>query len=225
MAKPQKFDENDRFSPTMTSKIHTHLKELKFVQSVLPITKTIIETAMFDPHALKNPAVLTNKWLYQKGINYGYANTKAFVLTRDGYCCQHCKGKTKDKRLEVHHIVFRSENGSDEESNLNTLCKTCHDALHCGEVALKKKGKKKGQLNHATQMNSIGIQLLKRTNAEETFGFVTKEHRQLMSLPKEHYFDAVAIATQGKEPTFKTSTVLFKKCISDGDYQQPRCSE
>lgn len=212
----------DRFSPTMTSKIHAHVREMEFVQTVLPISKTIIETATFDPHALKNPAVLTNKWLYQKGINYGYANTKAYVLTRDGYCFQHCKGKTKDKRLEVHHIIFRSENGSDEEDNLLTLCKTCHDALHRGEVALKKKGKKKGQLNHATQMNSICIQLLKRTHAEETFGFVTKEHRQLMRLPKEHYFDAVAIATQGKEPTFKTSTVLFKKCVPDGDYQQTK---
>ena len=105
---------------------------------------------------------------------------------------------------------------------LLTLCKTCHDALHRGEIELKKKGKKKGQLHHATQMNSIRIQLLKRTHAEETFGFVTKEHRQLMGLPKEHYFDAVAIATQGKEPTFKASNVLFKKCVSDGDYQQTK---
>ena len=90
------------------------------------------------------------------------------------------------------------------------------------KMILKKKGKKKGQLYHATQMNSIRIQLLKRTNVEETFGFVTKEHRQLMRLLKEHFFDAVAIATQGKEPTFKTSNVLFKKCVSDGDYQQTK---
>ena len=212
----------NRFSPTMTSKIHAHLKEMKFVKSILPITKQVVETANFDPHALKNPAVLTNKWLYQKGLNYGYANTKAYVLTRDGYRCQHCKGKTKDNRLEVHHIIFRSMGGSDEESNLITLCKTCHDALHRGEVELKKKGKKKGQLNHATQMNSIRVQLLKRTLANETFGFVTKEHRQLMRLPKEHYFDAVAIATEGVTPTFQTNHILFKKCVSDGDYQQTK---
>ncbi|HBI03621.1 MAG TPA: HNH endonuclease [Paenibacillaceae bacterium] len=212
----------DRFSPTMTSKINAHMKEMKFVQSLLPISKTIIETATFDPHALKNPAVLTNKWLYQKGINYGYANTKAYVLTRDGYRCQLCKGNSKDKGLEVHHIIFRSENGSDEEDNLMTLCKTCHDALHRGEVTLKKKGKKKGQLHHATQMNSIRIQLLKRTDSQETFGFITKEHRQLMGLPKEHFFDAVAIATEGKEPAFQTKQVLLKKCVSDGDYQQTK---
>jgi len=211
-----------RFSPTMTSKINAHLKEMKFVSTVLPITRQILETATFDPHALKNPAVLTNKWIYQKGLNYGYANTKAYVLTRDAYRCQHCKGKSKDNRLEVHHIIFRSMGGSDEESNLLTLCKTCHDALHHGKIELKKRGKKKGQLNHATQMNSIRIQLLRQTNAEETFGFITKEHRQLTRLPKEHYFDAVAIATKGVTPTFKSNNILFKKCVSDGDYQQTK---
>ena len=48
----------DRFSPTMNSKINSHLKEIKFVQTILPISKIILETAIFDPHALKNPAVL-----------------------------------------------------------------------------------------------------------------------------------------------------------------------
>jgi len=43
----------------MVSKINSHLKEIKFVKSILPITKIIIETATFDPHALKNPEVWT----------------------------------------------------------------------------------------------------------------------------------------------------------------------
>ena len=212
---------NDRFSPTMISKINSHLKEIKFVQSILPITKLILETATFDPHALKNPKVLSNKWLYQKGINYGFANTKAFVLNRDSYTCQYCKGKTKDSKLEVHHIVFRRNGGSDEAENLITLCKTCHDKLHDGNIILKG-GKVKGQLKHATQMNSIRQQLLKIVDCEETFGFITKEHRQILNLPKEHYMDAVAIASQGSNVKFKTNQVLFKKCVSDGDYQQTK---
>ena len=183
---------------------------MKFVQTILPIPNHIVETATFDPHALKNPAVLTNKLLYQKGINYGYANTKAYVLTRDGYHCQHCKGKSKEKRLEVHHIVFRSENGSDEEGNLITLCKACHDALHRGEFVLKKRGRKKGRLNHVTQMNSIRIQLLKRTNAEETFGFVTKEHRQLMGLPKEHYLMPLRLQQKEKQLHLKRIKYCLK---------------
>jgi len=94
-----------RFSPTVRSKIEAHLREIRFVQSLLPIRSIVLETGTFDPHALKNPEVLRNKWLYQKGINYGFANTKAYVLTRDGYTCQQCKGKSKDRRLEVHHII------------------------------------------------------------------------------------------------------------------------
>lgn len=211
-----------RFSPTMRSKIEAHLREILFVQSLLPISSIVLETGTFDPHALKNPAVLKQKWLYQKGINYGFANTKAYVLTRDGYCCQQCKGKSKDQRLEVHHIIFRSQQGSDEETNLLTLCKNCHDALHAGTITLKQVGAKKGNLQHATQMNSIRVQLLKRVEAEETWGFVTKEHRLFAGLPKEHIFDAAMIATRGNIPVFQTQKVLLKKCISDGDYQQTK---
>ncbi len=211
-----------RFSPTMRSKINAHLREIRFVQALLPITSIVLETGTFDPHALKHPEVLTHKWLYQKGINYGYANTKAYVLTRDCYTCQQCKSKSKDRRLEVHHIIFRSQNGSDEETNLVTLCKTCHDALHAGTLTLKRNGKKKGELKSATQMNSIRLQLLKQVKAEETFGFITKEHRQLAGLPKEHCFDAAMIATRGMAPGFRVTTVLVKRCLPDGDYQQTK---
>ena len=219
----------DRFSPTMTSKINSHVKEIEFVKSILPIKNIILETGNFDTHALKNPAVLKNKWLYQRGTNYGFANTKAFVLDRDSYTCQHCKGKSKDSKLEVHHIVFRSNGGSNEESNLVCLCKTCHDKLHKGEISLNKKGKIKSQLKHATQMNSIRVQLLKiYSTAKETFGYITKEHRQLMSLLKEHFLDAVAIAVLDNirntgliSVNFQTS-LLRKKCVSDGDFQQSK---
>jgi hypothetical protein len=219
---------SDRFSPTMISKINSHLKEISFAKSLLPIAHIILETGTFDPHALKNPDVLKNKWLYQRGANYGFANTKAFVLDRDSYTCQNCNGKTKDSRLEVHHIVFRSNGGSDASENLMTLCKTCHDKVHSGAIKLKG-GKSKGQLKHATQMNSIRNQLLRLVpESEETFGYITKEHRQLMSLPKEHFLDAVAIAALDNirntgliSVNFQTS-LLRKKCVSDGDYQQSK---
>jgi RRXRR protein/HNH endonuclease len=211
-----------RFSPTMRSKIQTHLREIRFVKRLLPITSLVLETGMFDPHALKNPQVLRNKLLYQRGINYCFANTKAYVLTRDTYTCQQCQGKSKDRRLEVHHIVFQSEQGSDEESNLLTLCKTCHTGIHAGKITLKQRGKKKGTLLHATQMHSIRLQLLRLLQAEETWGFVTKEHRQLWNLSKEHAFDAAVIASRGRRPIFQTTTLITKRCVSDGDYQQTK---
>lgn len=217
-----------RFSPTMVSKLHSHEKEITFVKGLLPISKLILETATFDPYALKNPEVLKNKWLYQRGTNYGFANTKAYVLNRDNYTCQHCKGKSKDSRLHAHHIVFRSNWGSDEADNLVTLCKTCHDLLHSGEIKLKG-GKAKGQLRHATQMNMIRTQLLMRfPEATETFGFVTKEHRQLIGLPKGHACDAIAIASldniekDGLLSVEVKARLLWKRCVPKGDYQQTK---
>lgn len=90
--------------------------------------------------------------------------------------------------MHAHHIVYRSQDGADTLDNLITLCEECHKKLHRGELQLfeaKLKGKKEGQLKYATQMNSIRIQLLKHyPEAIETFGFITKENRQLAGLEK-----------------------------------------
>ena len=212
----------DRFSPTMRSKFDSHYKEIRFVKSLLPISHTALETATFDPHLLKDPSLHCRNWGYQKGTNYGFANTREFVLVRDGHVCQHCKGKSKDLRLEVHHIIFSSMGGSDDAENLITLCSSCHYNLHHGKLILKLSGKRKSQLKHATQMNSIRQQLLRNIACEETFGFVTKENRFRMNLPKEHYIDAVVIASGGNAVSFVQDKILLKKCVNDGDYQQTK---
>ena len=71
-----------RFSPTMRSKLHSHVKEIEYIKSILPITKLVLETAQFDVHLLKAPILANHKvrpWGYQKGPNYGFENTKAMV--------------------------------------------------------------------------------------------------------------------------------------------------
>lgn len=215
----------DRFSPTMQSKLHSHVKEIESITSILPITKMVFETGQFDIHLMKNPILANTKvkhWGYQKGTNYGFENTKAMVLNRDSYSCQYCKGKHKDSKLEVHHIVFRSQGGSDEESNLITLCHTCHKDLHSGKIHPKLSGKAKGNLKYATQMNSIRKQLFRiYPNAIETFGYVTKTNRLQLGFVKEHYYDACIIATQGNLFTIK-SNLYKKKCVSDGDFQKTK---
>jgi hypothetical protein len=203
-----------RLPPTLRSKLNSHLREISFVCSILPISSLIIETATFDPHALKNPSVLKNNGLYQHGTNFGYANSKAYVLYRDHYTCQYCHGKSNDSRLHAHHIIFRRNGGSDDESNLITLCETCHVALHDEKIRLRKNGTRKGNLKHATQMNVLRSQILFETRAYETFGYITKEIRQYWGLPKEHYLDAVAIASQGSRLNFKTFQVVLKKCVA-----------
>jgi len=216
----------DRFSPTMQSKLHSHIKEIEYIKSILPITTLVLETAQFDTHLLKNPSLANPKikhWGYQKGTNYGFENTKAMVLNRDNYKCQCCKGKHKDSKLEVHHIVFRSQGGSDESDNLITLCHTCHKALHDGKIELSLKGKSKGQLKYATQMNSIRCQLLKYyPDVIETFGMVTKANRLSLGIEKDHHLDACVIASGGNEVKFQTSDVFVKKSIPKGDFQKTK---
>ena len=213
---------SDRFSPTMVSKLHSHVKEIEYIKSILPIKTLVLETGQFDPHLMKNPELKYKPWGYQKGKNYGFANTQEMVLNRDNYTCQYCKGKRKDSKLEVHHIIYRSNHGSDDEINLITLCQTCHKLLHNGEIKLNLKGKSKGTLKYATQMNSIRKQLLRiYPEAIETFGFVTKENRLSIDVDKHHYLDACVIATGGKE--FKICSNIYKKrCISKGDFQQTK---
>lgn len=216
---------SDRYSPTMRSKFHSHVKEVDFIKSMLPITTTVLEAGQFDTHLMKNPSLASSSirhWGYQKGPNYGFENTKAMVLNRDDYTCQCCKGRRKDGKLEVHHIVFRSKGGSDEESNLITLCHTCHKGVHDGTVKLGLKGKTKGTLKYATQMNSIRKQLFREyPDAIETYGYVTKANRLNLGIDKEHYFDACVIATQGT--VFTVNTVLYrKKCIPMGDFQKTK---
>ena len=216
---------SDRFSPTMISKFHSHAREIDFIKSILPVTEMIFETGQFDTHLMKNPSLANPKvkyWGYQKGTNYGFENTKAMVLNRDNYTCQCCKGKHKDSKLEVHHIVFRSKGGSDEEINLITLCHTCHRDLHNGKINPNFKGKTKGNLKYATQMNSIRKQLFRLyPNAIETFGYVTKVNRLHLGIEKEHYYDACVIATQGNVFNIKSS-LYKKKCVSDGDFQKTK---
>lgn len=215
----------DRFSPTMVSKLHSHVKEIEYIKSILPITTMVFETGTFDTYLMKNPSLVNENvrhWGYQKGTNYGFENTKAMVLNRDNYTCQCCKGKHKDSKLEVHHIVFRSKHGSDEESNLITLCHTCHKALHSGKISLKLEGKVKGNLKYATQMDSIRKQLFRiYPEAIETFGYITKANRLKLGVDKEHFYDACVIATHGNK--FSVRCNLYKKkCVSDGDFQQTK---
>ncbi len=59
--------------------------------------------------------------------NNPYRELRTKVLRRDGWRCQVCGSM---KNLEVHHKVFRSRWGEDDEQNLITLCLECHAKAH-----------------------------------------------------------------------------------------------
>lgn len=205
------FIRKNRYCPTLVSKFYGHKREIDFCKTILPITKVVIETGKFDTQLMEKPWLQQYKWAYQKGVNYGYVNAREHALVRDKYTCQ-CCGK-KNCRLEVHHIVFRSKNGSNDLGNYITLCEDCHKAVHLGEIELKLKGKRRSTLRYATQMSIIRNMLLKKyPDAIETFGFVTKANRENLGITKGHYLDACVIASGGLE--FEQSDILYRKrCV------------
>ncbi|MFX1533877.1 MAG: RNA-guided endonuclease IscB [Promethearchaeota archaeon] len=214
-----------RLPPSLTSKVQAHIRELQSIRKILPISldNLAVEGGTFDIHAIKDPKVLTNHWLYQKGERYGYENIKSYVRARDKHTCQLCKGKSKDKRLECHHLVPRTDGGTDIPDNLITLCKSCHTQVHNGSKKLSTRTIKASISRNiqATQMNVLRSQLRQIfPQARETLGCITKIDRERLGLPKVHYFDAVVIASKGNSVMFKQSYVLVKRCVPAGDYQQ-----
>ena len=213
----------DRLPPSVRHKVQAHIDEIEFCKKILPVSDLILEVSQFDTALMKNPSLINERvrhWGYQQGFNYGYSSRREAILHRDNYTCQ-CCGK-KNCRLEVHHIKFRSNGGTDDEENLITLCEDCHKGVHAGIVVLNKKSKKSKGLKHATHMSIIRSRLLKEyPNAIETFGFVTAENRNHLNLEKDHYIDACVIASGGLE--FKKLDVIFyKRRVSKGDYRVTR---
>ena len=213
----------DRLPPSVKHKVQAHIDEIEFCKKILPVSDLILEVSQFDTALMKSPGLINEKvkhWGYQKGLNYGYSSRRSAILHRDNYTCR-CCGK-KNCRLEVHHIKFRRDGGTDDEENLITLCEDCHKGVHAGTVELNKKPKKSKNLKYATHMSIIRSQLLKKyPDAIETFGFVTSENRHRLNLPKDHYIDACVIASGGLE--FRELDVIFyKRRVSKGDYRLTR---
>lgn len=52
---------SNRFSPTMTSKFHSHIKEIDYIKSILPVKTLVLETGQFDTHLLKTHVLQIQK--------------------------------------------------------------------------------------------------------------------------------------------------------------------
>ena len=182
-------------APSVECKIQAHLKEIEKLHKILPMTLQRIEIANFDIQKIKNPDISGVE--YQQGEMAGW-NVREYVLWRDGHTCQCCKGKTKDKILETHHIESRKVGGN-APNNLITLCKTCHGRYHKGEIKLPSNIKRGMKFNDAAFMNIMKNALIQRLkeiypNVELTYGYITKSERITHGLPKAHHVDARCIA-------------------------------
>lgn len=155
-----------------------------------------IEVGKFDTAKMINPEI--NGVDYQHGQTYGFFEERYFVFARDNYTCQ-CCGKSKDKILQTHHIIYRSNGGTDRVDNLITVCTDCHTSKNHqkGGILYKwqEQHKKVKQYKEPPFMNTIRKRIFARyPNAHTTYGSETTPHRKELGLEKTHYNDAITIS-------------------------------
>ncbi len=181
-------------TPTINHKIKSHIKVVDLMHKILPISKTTVEVASFDIQKIKNPDI--EKKDYQKGDQLNFFNVREYVLFRDNHICQMCSSKSKDKILNVHHIISRKK-GSNSPDNLITLCKTCHNKIHTenlkNKFSIKKSFKDASQIT-TTRWFIYNALKEKYPKVHLTYGYITKSLRIKNKLEKSHRADARIIA-------------------------------
>lgn len=200
-------------APSIQNKIDTHLTVVRKAHEILPITNIVAEVASFDIQKIKDPDISGEE--YQQGEQLNFWNVREYVLWRDGHKCQCCKGRSKDKILNVHHIESR-KTGGDAPNNLITLCESCHHGYHKGIVELPKSIKRGKSFKDATFMGIMRwafYNKLKETypSVKMTYGYITKNLRIENGLPKEHYIDARCIS--GNPQAVSNGVCYYQKKI------------
>ena len=203
----------EQLAPSIQNKVDSHLTVIRKVHEILPVTKIIVEVASFDIQKIKNPTI--SGTVYQQGEQTDFWNVREYVLFRDGHTCQCCKGKSKDKILNVHHIESR-KTGGDAPNNLITLCETCHTGYHKGIVKLPKTIHRGMSFKDASFMGIMRWAFYNKLkeiypNVSLTYGYITKNIRIRSCLPKEHYIDARCIS--GNPKAISDGTAYYQKKV------------
>ena len=197
--------------PSIQNKIQFHIKMVEFVHKILPITEITIEINSFDIQKIKNPGISGNE--YQEGPQKGFWNVREYVLFRDNHTCQHCHGKSRDKILNVHHIVSR-KTGGNSPGNLITLCETCHKDYHNGKILLSfKRGRSFKELTHLNIMkNRLYEELFRKFGLiYVTYGYQTKCDRISIGLLKSPEIDAYVVSKQDTIPILNDTLYTMRQ--------------
>jgi len=218
-------------APSVQHKVEAHLKTIRLVHKLLPVSRTTIEVAQFDIQKIRNPEIEGKD--YQQGPQLGFWNVREYVLARDRHVCQWCKGKSKDPILNVHHIESRKTGGNSPD-NLITLCKTCHHLLHRMHQEQRLEHKPQG-FRDAMQMGIIRWAIYEQSkalfpNVHLTYGYITKHTRITYELEKSHLIDARCISGNPKASSDSTwhlikmvrrnNRQLYKATIGKGGKRQ-----
>lgn len=182
--------------PSLQNRINHTFRWIDKLCSLVPDSALHIEVGKFDAAKMINPEI--NGIDYQHGQTYGFYDERYFVFARDNYTCQVC-GKAKDKILQTHHIVYRSNGGTNRVDNLITVCTDCHTSANHKKGGILYKWqmehKKVKQYKEPPFMNILRRRIFTRyPDACITYGSETTPKRKALGLEKTHYNDAIIIS-------------------------------
>ncbi len=204
---------NKWLAPFVQWKIDAHIRIIRMLADILPISKIVVEIAPFDTQKIMNPNISGVD--YQNGVQKGFWDVREYCLWRAGYKSEY---SGKKEILEVHHIIPQSKGGTNKPDNLIALTIDEHEQLHAGNLTLTKKSLQKTQsLKDASHVSTIGqfiVAGLRKLGylVDVTFGSITKSKRMESGLEKTHNIDALVIAG-GDGATVRSGTVCFGKFV------------
>ena len=211
---------NGWLTPSIQHKKDIHLCWIKRYMEVMPITDITFEMGEFDTQLLK--AIEEGRPIpagtdYQHGERYGIETLRSAVFSRDNYTCICCGSKKGP--FAVHHIIPRSEGGTNHMSNLGAVCIRCHTPANHkagGKLWKLKETWKAPSFKGATFMSMVRWQMyeeLKNSFSDVqihlTYGASTKESRRVFNMQKSHINDAYCMGMF--HPKHRTQHYLLSK--------------
>ena len=184
-------------TPTARQLVLTHINMIRKICKFLPVTHWTVEYNKFSFMLMEDGSVRGID--FQNGRLKNYSSIEEYVSAMQGSKCLCCGSPIED----CHHIVPRSQGGSDLPENRAGLCKRCHAKVHKGEIKLDEEGISKkydalSVLNQAMPHIYDGlVGMFGEEDASITYGYKTSDMRKRFMLYKDHDIDAVIIAASG----------------------------
>lgn len=116
--------ENGWLTPSAQHLVETHVNVVKKIRKFLPVTDVTMEINRFAFALMEDPK--TSGIDFQNGPLKGYDDVNAAIYDQQHGKCLICNNDIE----HYHHIVPRSQGGSNTLKNIAGLCECCHGKVH-----------------------------------------------------------------------------------------------
>ena len=163
-------------TPTANQLVQTHVSLLKTVCKYLPVTDISLEVNKFAFMELEDPSCTGLD--FQNGPLKGFTDIPSALYKLQNGKCLLCGKRHGKDALHDHHLIPRSEGGSDTIGNRALICLKCHDKVHTDPEAKKRLGEKKKGISKKYGGTSV---------LNQAIPFIAKEYMALFGPEHTHF--------------------------------------